>query len=161
MKIALEEGEKSLENGELPVGAVIFLEDEVISKAFSYGESSRLFLRHAEMNVLWKADEKRYSVSDRKRMQMFVTLEPCMMCLGAAMGFFLGEIYYSVESPIDGAVSFAEEFWQTNHDEIPSYNLPVCYGEILREEGMALLQKYVDLKQEGSLVQFCKTLMGE
>jgi tRNA(adenine34) deaminase len=87
-------GEIALKNGELPVGAVIFKGNEILGKAYSSGESSKIYLRHAEMKVLWEVDEKGYSVKERKKMQFFVTLEPSMMCLGAAMGFFI-DIYPS------------------------------------------------------------------
>ncbi|WP_312501106.1 deaminase [Lacrimispora sp.] len=89
MILAIQVGEIALKNGELPVGAVIFKGNEIVGKAYSSGESSKIYLRHAEMKVLWEVDEKGYSVRERKKMQLFVTLEPCMMCLGAAMGFFI------------------------------------------------------------------------
>ncbi|ADL49943.1 nucleoside deaminase [Clostridium cellulovorans] len=160
MRIALEIGKKSLEQGELPVGAVIFKGDEIIGRAYSSGESKQQFLRHAEMKVLWEVDEQGYSVRDRKNMQLFVTLEPCMMCLGAAMGAFIGEIYYSVPSPIDGAVALAESSLNSNNVEIPSYTLPKCFGGVLQEEGKELLKRYVEIKEEGALVNFCKKLIS-
>lgn len=160
MRIAIEIGKNSLKQGELPVGAVLFMGNEIVGKSYSSGENERQFLRHAEMKVLWEIDERGYSVKDRKGMQLFVTLEPCMMCLGAAMGAFIGEIYYSVSSPIDGAVAFAENDWNSNHIEIQSYTLPKCYGGIILTEGKALLQEYVEIKKEGALVDFCKTLIN-
>lgn len=160
MRLALKEGEKSLQNGELPVGAVIFNGDDIIGKAHSSGESNRIYLRHAEMKLLWEVDEKGYTVKERKDMQLFVTLEPCMMCLGAAMGFFIGEVYFSMESPIDGAVSLLNNNWSSNYDVLKSYTLPRCYGGILREEGKLLLKKYIEIKKDGALTDFCKTLIS-
>lgn len=160
MRLAIRIGEQSLENVELPVGAVIFKGDEIVGTACSFGESSRIYLRHAEMNVLWEADKKGFSLRERKEMQLFVTLEPCMMCLGAAMGFFIGEVYYSVESPIDGAVSLLNGRWRTGTDVLQSYTLPKCYGGILREEGKGLLKKYAEVKKKGPLVDFCNALIN-
>ena len=93
MRIALDEARKSLANCEFPVGAVIFKGDDIICRAHSSGESRLEFLPHAEMTALWEADKRHYLTQDRKQMQLFTTLEPCMMCLGAAMSFFLGEIF--------------------------------------------------------------------
>lgn len=160
MKLAIRVGELALNNGELPVGAVIFKGNEIIGKAYSSGENSKIYLRHAEMKVLWEVDEKGYPVKERKKMQLFVTLEQCMMCLGAAMGFFIGEVYYSVESPVDGAISLLNDRWRTSNEVLKSYTFPKCYGGILREEGKTLLRKYVVVKKDGALVDFCNTLVN-
>ncbi|WP_313155404.1 deaminase [Lacrimispora sp.] len=67
MILAIQVGEIALKNGELPVGAVIFKGNEIVGKAYSSGESSKIYLRHAEMKVLWEVDEKGYSVREKKR----------------------------------------------------------------------------------------------
>lgn len=160
MRLAIAEAAKSLENGELPVGAVIFLGDEIVAKACSSGEDSAKYLRHAEMKALWEADSLGYPYAQRCQMQLFVTMEPCMMCLGAATSFYISEVYYAHESPIDGAVKFAQEYWRPNNKEIPQYKLPKCYGGLLREESRELLRQYVAMKKEGCLVDFCNTLLS-
>ena len=63
------------------------------------------FLVHAELNALLEADKLKYEIPDRKKMQLFTTLEPCLMCYGSAMSFFIGEIYYSLKAPDDGALN--------------------------------------------------------
>ncbi len=159
MLVAVEEARRSLANGEFPVGAVIFEGDEIISQAHSSGESTLEFLQHAEMAALLKTDKKHFPPSIRKRMQLFTTLEPCMMCLGAAMSFYIGEIYYALESPIDGAVSFATRFWENKRTEIPEYVLPKISGGLLRNEGKVILREYMNLVPNGPLVEFSKTLI--
>ena len=159
MNVAIEVAKASLQNGDLPVGAAIFRNDDLILSACSSGENDNMFLRHAEMNALWSADMRQYSYIERTQMQLFVTMEPCMMCLGAAMAFFMGEIYYALESPIDGAVSFALKNWAPDNKELPSYQLPKLYGGILKMESMDLLKQYIDMKKSGSLVDFSKALL--
>lgn len=160
MRITIDEARKSLANREFPVGAVIFNGDEIISRAYSSGESTLEFLPHAEIVALLKADKLRYPPPKRKEMQLFTTLEPCMMCLGAAMSFYIGEIYYALESPIDGATDFATKFWQEKRREIPSYRLPRIHGGLLKSQGKDLLREYIDLVPNGPLVEFSKTLIA-
>ena len=160
MRVAIEVAKESLINGELPVGAVIFRGDVLVAKANSSGEGSAKYLRHAEMKALWKADSVGYSYAERCEMQLFVTMEPCMMCLGAATSFYISEIFYAHESPIDGAVKFAQEYWRPDNKDIPQYKLPQCHGGLLREESRELLRQYVAMKKDGSLVDFCNTLLS-
>jgi tRNA(adenine34) deaminase len=160
MQMTIDEARKSLVNREFPVGAVIFLGDEMISRAHSSGESSLEFLLHAEMAALLEADKMHHPPPERKKMQLFTTLEPCMMCLGAAMSFFIGEIYYSLEAPVDGAVDFALQFWRENREEIPGYGLPVIHGGLLRSESQDLLREYIRLVPDGPLAEFSRTLIA-
>jgi tRNA(adenine34) deaminase len=159
MMITIAEARKSLANLEFPVGAVIFDGDDIVSQAHASGESTLEFLPHAEIAALLKADKLHLLPAKRKGMQLFTTLEPCMMCLGAAMSFYIGEIYYALESPIDGATRFATQFWQNNQKEIPSYGLPKIRGGLLRDQGKDILLEYVELVPAGPLVQFSKTLI--
>lgn len=66
------------------------------------------------------------------------------------MGFFIGEVYYALESPVGGAISLLNDRWRTNNEVLQSYTLPKCYGSILREEGKTLLRKYIIAKKEGA-----------
>jgi tRNA(adenine34) deaminase len=157
MQIAIDMAKEGLKGNLLPVGAVIFHGDKIISKAYATDVLNKTYLAHAEMNVLWEADNNKYSVKERKQMQLFVTLEPCMMCLGAAMSFFIGEVYYALEAPIDGAVGFAKEFWKGS-SEIPAYSLPKIYGGILRNQSQELFAEYTKQNNSGAMYEFAKTL---
>ena len=159
MKVTIEEARRSFVDREFPVGSVIFDGDEIVSQAHSSGESTLESLSHAEMVALLKADKMRLPLPRRKRMQLFTTLEPCMTCLGAAMSFFIGEIYYSLESPIDGAASLAAKFWKISQKEIPGYSLPRIDGGLLRMQGKDVLREYLDLVPNGPLAEFSKTLI--
>ena len=160
MQFAIEQARLSLLNNELPVGAVIFHGDDIISTGYSSGESRRIFLQHAEMKALLDADAKQYPVKMRKEMQLFVTLEPCMMCLGAAMSFFVGEIYYALEAPIDGAANYAKQFHNIESEELPSYRLPKMYSGVLRKQSLDLLREFIEVKNSGPMYEFCKSLLS-
>jgi tRNA(adenine34) deaminase len=159
MELTIKLAEEAMENGELPISAIIFLDDEIISKAYATEKTDKRFLVHAESKALLEADKKCFSVKDRKRMQLFTTLEPCMMCLGASLSFFIGEIYYALEAPMDGAVKFAQNLLQEECKEIPSYKLPKIEGGILREEAKELFKKYIRENKEGTFMfSFAKSL---
>jgi tRNA(adenine34) deaminase len=162
MQTALGFAADSLKNGECPIGAALFLGDELICGCGSEGETKNRYLTHAEMKVLWEADRRGYGVPDRKRMQLYTTLEPCLMCMGAAMSFYLGEIVYALESEIDGAVFLTRETMKTHEvQEIPSYTLPVLTAGILRLESLLLLESYAEAYPDSPSAGFCRTLVQQ
>ena len=103
MAYTINYAQDALNNGEMPIVACIFLDDELISKAFTTEKADERLLVHAELKALIQADKLKYDMENRKKMQLFTTLEPCIMCYGSAMSFFLGEIWYSLAASDDGA----------------------------------------------------------
>lgn len=136
MRTTLDLAREAMAAGECPIAAIVFLDDKIIAKGYTKEFSERRLLVHAELNALIDADLMRYPYEDRKRMQLFTNLEPCMMCLGAAMSSFIGEVYYALESPSDGAVNMARE-WNPRSGDFAAYRLPEITGGILREESKA------------------------
>ena len=84
MHLALKEAEKSRIKGEVPVGAVIIYKNKILSKAHNESIEMNDSTAHAEINAIRDACRKRknYRILD---CDLFVTLEPCAMCLGAAV----------------------------------------------------------------------------
>lgn len=157
MQLTLELAKKAMALGECPIGAIVFLDDQIIAENYTKEFSERRLLVHAELNALIEADQGRFSFDERKRMQLFTNLEPCMMCMGAAMSFFLGEIYYALESPSDGAVGLARE-WNPQSDDFSAYRLPKITGGILRKESQSLFGEYAELCPPGGLREFALSL---
>lgn len=160
MQIAINVAKEAIEHDELPIAAVIFFGDEIVSSCHTTDRADKRFLVHAELKALLEADLMRYPLKKRKEMQLFTTLEPCMMCLGAAMSFYMGEIFYALEAPMDGAVRFAHHFWEKECKEIPSYQLPKIQGGILREEVKVLFKEYIKRNPPGAFYDFAETLAG-
>lgn len=142
MQQALVQAEKGLANGEFPIGAVVVLNDEIIAAAHTAETARQRLLVHAELLALELADKLHPFPGKRRDVQLYTNLEPCLMCLGAAMSFFLGKIYFALEAPGDGAVAMAKG-WQRREADFPAYRLPEIYGGILRAESLALFQRYV------------------
>lgn len=157
MHLTLEVAKQAMTLGECPIAAIVFLDDEIIAQNYTKEFSERRFLVHAELNALIDADLKRYSFEERKKMQLFTNLEPCMMCMGAAMSFFVGEIYYALESPSDGAVDLAQN-WNPQDDDFAAYRLPKITGGILRKESQSLFGEFADKCPPGGLRDFALSL---
>lgn len=144
MQLAIDLAVVALNEGEIPIAAVIFLGDEIIAKSYATEKADQRYLVHAELKALLKADLLNFSIQERRKMQLFATLEPCMMCLGAAMSFCIGEVYYAIESPTDGAVNIAEQAWKEESEEFSIYKLPAIFGVILRNESKKLFIEYME-----------------
>jgi len=127
MRRALALAAEALACGEFPIAAVVVLDDQIIGQAAASEQREKRTLGHAELVALEQVDRLGLSYEQRRRARLFTTLEPCLMCMGAAMSFFLGEIYYALESPGDGAVELVQA-WERKEGDIPGYQLPKISG---------------------------------
>ena len=157
MRHCLALAAEALEFGEFPIGAIVVLDGEIIGQGTATEQREQRFLGHAEMLALEQADKRHLSFDERGRSRLFTTLEPCLMCMGAAMSFFLGEVYYALESPGDGAVDLVRG-WVRAEDDIPGYRLPMISGGIRREESIRLFERYVSLHPPGPMRDWAETL---
>lgn len=150
---------QALDEGELPIAAMVVLDNEIIAWATTAEVREKRFLGHAELVALEMADRQGLSYSQRRRTELFTNLEPCLMCMGACMSFFLGEVIYGLESPGDGAVAIAQS-WRRAEEDIPGYQLPKITGNILREESIRLFGEYVKRHEPGPMREWARTLAG-
>ena len=157
MRDALSVAAQGLESGELPIGAVVVLDRRIIARAHTRERAEERLLVHADLLALEEADRLRPFPGRRRDARLYVTLEPCLMCLGAAMSFMLGEVYYGLESPGDGAVALARS-WHRKGEDFPVYRLPRIEGGILRAESLALFREYVARHSSGALWEWAKTI---
>jgi tRNA(adenine34) deaminase len=115
------------------------------------------WLVHAELLALDEADKVKPYPGLRRETRIYTTLEPCMMCLGACMTFNIGEIFFALESPGDGATELLSN-WNRKHEDMPSYKIPKIEGGILRNESIELFKKYSLKYDSGGLWVWAKTL---
>ena len=103
MKRALFQAEKAYHKDEVPVGAVVILDDQIISEAHNNSIKGLDPSGHAEIEALKKAAQVvgNYRI---KEAVMYVTLEPCMMCCGALVQARLAEVVFSARDPKSGVV---------------------------------------------------------
>lgn len=136
MKIALDEAKKGFSKGEVPVGAVIVKDGEIIGKGHNLVETLKDPTAHAEVIAITAASQKlgnwRLSGST-----IYVTIEPCLMCAGAIILSRIKRIVFGAKDKKFGA--FGSVFnimgWELNH------NIIVNSG-IIEKECLELLQEF-------------------
>jgi len=129
MEIALQEARKALEEGEIPVGAVVVCGDKIVAKAHNQTERLHDSTAHAEMLALTAAMNA-LGAKYLSECTLYVTLEPCHMCAGAAYWSKLGNLVYAAE---DDQRGFA-------HLHCPVHPKTRIRKGVLREQSEALLR---------------------
>jgi tRNA(adenine34) deaminase len=136
MAQALAEAEKSLKRGEVPVGAVVILEGRIISRGHNMPISKKDPTAHAEIIAIKKACQK-LSNYRLPACDLYVTLEPCAMCMGAAIQARIRRLVFGAQDPKSGAVKSIMDFpiERTNHKmEVK--------GGVMAEECSRVLKKF-------------------
>lgn len=137
MHQALLEAEKAYESGEVPVGAIIVLDDKIIANAYNQVLKLKDPTAHAEILAIKKATT--YLKNERLiNTTIYVTIEPCAMCTGALVLARVKNLVYGADDPKTGACGSI-----INIAQYPSLNhqLNVRKG-ILKEEAKELIQRF-------------------
>lgn len=104
MKIALAEAKKAATQGEVPVGAVVVLNDSIVAKGRNQKENLPSGIGHAELIALHRASLRleRWRLSD---CTLYTTLEPCVMCAGALIQSRIGRLVFGAKDSKLGAIT--------------------------------------------------------
>ncbi len=141
MKKALMLAKKAYEKDEVPVGAVIVVDGKVIASAYNKRETSQDATAHAEILAIKKACKK---LQDFRLIgaELYVTLEPCVMCTGAILNARIDKVYFGA-SITNGSISSSElvEKSELNHKT-------EIVGGFLKEECSALVSNYFKQKRK-------------
>jgi tRNA(adenine34) deaminase len=135
MREALLEAKRAAENNEVPVGAVVVLNKKILSRAHNGTMSSNDPTAHAEILAIREACriKKNYRIPG---CDMYVTLEPCAMCLGAILQARIRRLTFGAHDPKTGAVEsvMTFPFDRMNHTvEIEAGILSEECGKILKD----------------------------
>ena len=145
MQEALKLAYQALERDEVPVGAVVVIDDEIISRAYNEKEAYCDATRHAELLALQRAARKlgKWRLTDAN---LYTTLEPCVMCTGAMVNVRLGRLVYGARDTKAGAAGTVLDLARC-----PGLNHQVIVqAGVLQEECAELLTKFfADLRRDG------------
>ena len=109
MNIALKEAMKAYEEDEIPVGAVIVYQDQIIGRGYNQSQRLKDSTAHAEMIAITSAQNKIGS-KYLNGCELYVTLEPCMMCSGAIFLSKISKVIYGLDDNEKGFLRLAKEY---------------------------------------------------
>lgn len=143
MKEAIEEAKKALAKDEVPIGAVIVKDGEIIGRGHNLRETSNDATTHAEIIAIRDANN---AVNNWRleECDLYVTIEPCVMCSGAAVLSRLRTIYYGPGDPKGGAAGTLMNILQ---DERLNHQVNVVSG-VLEEDCQRLLKDFFKALRE-------------
>ena len=136
MQEALKEAKKAYELLEVPVGCVIVKDNKIIARGYNQRESRQSSLAHAEMIAIGKACEKlgTWRLED---CDIYITLEPCLMCSGAIINSRINRVVYGALEPKFGAHQSLTNVFEINFNHKTSV-LP----NVLEKESNELLKSF-------------------
>ena len=142
MSLALKQAIKAGEEGEVPVGAILVKDGLLIAKAHNQPISTNDATAHAEIQLIRTAGKKQenYRLTGTS---LYVTLEPCAMCLGAMMHARIERIVYGAYDPKTGVCGSCDDL--TNADYF-KHKIDIT-GGILEQECKRILQSFFKLRR--------------
>jgi len=143
MRAALEEARHAFDAGEVPVGAVVVLDGVVVGEGFNQPIGSHDPTAHAEIVALRHAGQRvgNYRLPGAT---LYVTIEPCQMCVGAMVHARVATIVYGAPEPKAGAIESA-----MRAHEHPSLNHRMtATGGVLADECRAVMQEFFKSRRD-------------
>ncbi|OGW32618.1 MAG: tRNA-specific adenosine deaminase [Nitrospirae bacterium GWC2_42_7] len=137
MRLALKEAGLAFQEGEIPVGAVLTLDEELIEEAHNLREVSKDPTAHAEILALRKGASK----GDGWRLTgatLYVTKEPCIMCAGAIVNSRIKRLVYGCK---DSKAGGAESLYNILNDKRLNHQVEIVSG-ILEDECSKILKRF-------------------
>ena len=143
MKIALIEAKLAMDENEVPVGAILVQENTLIAQAHNQPIKKNDPTAHAEIEVLRKAGEKLQNYRLAKT-TLYVTLEPCAMCLGAMIHARIERVVFGASDPKSGVCGSTIDL---SSESIFNHQISVS-GGVLEHECKNILQSFFKLRRK-------------
>ena len=142
MSLALEQAGKAEKEGEVPVGAILVKDDLIIARAHNKPISTNDPTAHAEIQLLRAAGEelKNYRLPGTT---LYVTLEPCAMCLGAIMHARIKRVVFGAHDPKTGVCGSSENFMEAS---CFNHKIDIASG-VLENESKQLLKNFFNSRR--------------
>lgn len=141
MQQALKEAQKAYDEGEVPIGAVIVMQDKIIARGYNQVEKLNDSTAHAEIIALTSA----YNFLGAKYLPeatLYVTIEPCLMCAGALYWSKIGKIVYAAEDEKNGYKKYVSA-----GAKIPFHPKTEIIRGICKEECAALIKQFFKVRR--------------
>lgn len=142
MKIALKEAIKSYKREDVPVGAIIVKDGKIIAKAHNQKENKGIATKHAEIIAIEKACKK-LKTWHLDNCELYVTLEPCLMCAGAIIQSRISKLIYATSNEKFG---FIESIDHVLENEKNNHKVKIIKG-ICQVESQTLLKEFFKNKR--------------
>ena len=139
MAEALDEAETAARNGEIPVGAIAWLDGKIVGRGRNQAIALRDPTAHAEIQAL-RAAARRLENYRLPGLTLYVTLEPCAMCAGALLQARVARLVYGARDPKAGAV---ESCYSLLSDPRLNHQVEVV-GGVLAEKSQSLLRQFFE-----------------
>ena len=142
MKVALNEAQKAFNANEVPVGAIIVKNAEIIGRGFNQVITKNSVIWHAEINAINDASKalKNYRLID---CDIYITLEPCHMCAKAIVDARLNHVYFGAMEPKTGSVQSIDQYFDRKY-----LNHRVTYsGGLLADDSADMLKRFFSSKR--------------
>lgn len=137
MRRALEQATRAIDAGEVPIGCVLLRPDgTVIAEGHNTMVASGIVTAHAEMNAFITAGR---AITPGDEIVMVTTLEPCVMCTGAAMQAGVTQIIYGLQAPADAGTS------RVHVPDSPGATRPDIVGQIGADESRTLFVRWLEM----------------
>ncbi|MCJ1909115.1 tRNA adenosine(34) deaminase TadA [Planococcus ruber] len=143
MQLAMEEAEKAAAKGEVPIGAIIVRDGEVIARAHNLRETTQNAVTHAELLAIQEACQKLGSWR-LENTQLYVTLEPCPMCAGAILQSRIPRVIYGARDVKAGSV---DSLYRLLNDERFNHQCDVTENVLAEECGQLLTNFFRALRE--------------
>ena len=143
MKEALKEARKAELIDEVPIGCVIVKDDKIIARGHNQRETNQSPIGHAEIIAINKASKKLKSWR-LEGCDIYVTLEPCIMCSGAIIQSRISKVYYGASDPKGGALGSSINVLEAkniNHH-------PEVISGVMQEECSKIITNYFKTKRQ-------------
>ena len=144
MRAALDEAARATAMGEVPIAAVIVRNGEILAQSHNYRETWQDPTAHAEMIVIREAAKALGSWRLTDTM-LYVTLEPCAMCLGAVILARIPRVVFGARDPKAGACGSVLDF---THEPRLNHRIEMLSG-LLEDESQSLLQQFFQQLRTG------------
>ena len=143
MQLAILEANIAKDKGEVPVGSILVQNNQIISKAHNCPISKNDPTAHAEIEVLRKAGEKLNNYR-LPQTTIYVTLEPCAMCLGAMIHARIERVVFGASDPKSGVCGSTIDL---SSESIFNHQISVS-GGVLEHECKNILQSFFKLRRK-------------